>query len=104
MIEEPHHSDIFAMHLRNEPVEPADLRGEQRPRSERCPEALVLPVIADHEPDFGCVVIDGYEFAQCHNLDAAIHVRRLCEQSQSPAVIHTGDESQEGVGQLRHRR
>jgi hypothetical protein len=70
--QEPHHSDILEKHLRNEPVEPPDLRGEQRSRRERCPDALVLPVISDHEPNFGGVVTDRDEFAQRHNLGAVI--------------------------------
>lgn len=89
--------------LRNELVEPADLRGEQRSRRERCPEALALPIIADNEPNFGGVVIDSNKFAERHNLGAVIDVR-LCEQRQSPMVIHTRHESQEGVGQFGHCR
>lgn len=69
----------------------------------RCPEAQALPVIANHDPNFGDVVIDGCELAQGHNLGAVTHVR-LREQRQSPMVIHTRDESQDGVGQVGHRR
>src|SRR5262249_1528207 len=74
-IEEPHDSDVFVEHLRDEQIESSCLRCEQRSRGERCPEALSLPFITDAQRNFGRVVIDCSKFAQRHDFTAFDSVR-----------------------------
>src|SRR5262245_13905596 len=102
-IEEPHDSDVFVQYLRDEQIESSCLRCEQRSRGERRAKALTLPFIADHQGNFGRVVIDCCKFAQRHDF-AAFDGVRLSKERQSVTVIHGGDKSQKGVGRFWHRR